>query len=259
MSKHNGTIEFSSKQGLFFFKTARVLARLSFFCGIISGMLFVGRDIEAPKPTVADAAPTIVLFGFWLLLKILMNLRIAKGMRDAASSRGIPYRQYKAKTRSDKFGTTLELSGEAKYPKTKRGQLARHQDALDLFYYKLRQDMQAVKTVRRNDRDLDYSNRELRAAQEKGQSIVDRNCREYAVGEYAARNDVTPMQVNEMLRNENGRGPVTKAVKEHYDFVHYEYKAYFEQWENSFKGAWQGYAEKQGVGGTKKKFYDRKY
>jgi hypothetical protein len=251
MSRHNGTIEFSSKPGLFLFKTARVFARLSLICGIIAGLMFVGRDIDLPKPTLADAAPTIALFGSWLLLKILMSVRIEKGMRNAASRQGMPYRQYVQKTRRRKFGTTLALSREAQYPKTKKGQQRRWEDAVDLLHYGISRDTAELRTVRLLAQDPEGSERALVRAQNMGQAIVDRDCRHFAIKEYAERNDVLWTRVSDMIRKENGRGPVTKAVDEIYGKVHYEYRAYFENKEHT----WKGHTLKQGVGGTKKRVH----
>lgn len=257
MSKYKGTIEFDSEYSLRLFKTARVLARLSLICGIIAGLMFIGRDTDLPEPTLADATPTVAFLGLWLLLKIAMNLQIRESMRKKASRRGQTLGQYRREAFRNKYRTSFKLSQEGKYPKTERGQERRVEDALTYHRSRLYNRLKEVPRVRHlegsspTERDF----RQLRAAQEQGQGIVDETCREYALKEYGALNDLQRQEVLSILREENGRGPVTRAVDALYDSVHYEYKAYFSNIYMTSKGARNGYEEKMGVDGIKKKIY----
>lgn len=258
MSKYKGTILFDSALDLRLFKTARVLGRLSLICGIISGLLLISYDHDLAEPTLADAVPTMAFLGFWLLLRIAVRLRIRKAVRASAARRGQTPRQYRKETAKKKFTTRFELSEEGKYPKTKRGQERRAKDALDRHWKVLNDRVGRVPRVRRMDRtkkELADSFRALRETQDKCQSIVDQTSREYAVREYAALNDVDEREVRGMLSAEDGRGPVTEEVDRLYRSVHYQYEAYFENHEYTLRGAFKGYSEAQGVGGSKKRVY----
>ena len=252
MTKYKGTIFFNSRLSLRLFKTGRLLARLSLICGIIAGVQFmVRRDTEMPEPTFADAAPTIFLLGLWLLIRIAISISVRRSMRESAAQRGQKLWQYQKDTANKKHRTSFELSEKGKYPNTKRGQERRVEDALALHRNRLRLRLEDVPRVWGTPgTKAGYSL--LRDAQKQGQTIVDKTCREYAVSEYAARSGSSELKVRETLKEEDGYGPVSKAVAELYASVHYEYEAYFENHEHSIRGVLGGYSDARGLNGTKR-------
>lgn len=255
MSKHNGTIEFDSKGALFVFRTLRFFARLTLLCAVIAALMLMGRrDSQNPNPTLADATLTLSLFGVWLLMKVLISLRIKKGMQDAAARQRMSLGEYVKKTRRAKYRTSFELSHKAKYPETERGRQRLWEEAVDRLFRRISNETEVLKHARLLAHDPEGSERALVRAQNKGQEIVDKCCREFAIDQYAKRNDLSRADVSALLRAENGRGPVTKAVDEIYRKVHYQYKAHFENLEYT----WRGHVLKQGVGGIKERI-DRKY
>jgi hypothetical protein len=260
VSKYKGTIEFKSKAGLFVFQLGRWLARIAFVCTVVSAYNFrmnhkgLGLDIT-------ELFPTATFLVLWLLLKIAVNQRIKRSMIKEADRAGLSLWAYKKKVSKEKWRTSFSVAGEASGPQAKQREELRAERAYQSHRRTLNMRLEAVPRWRlsdRNDEERRKSFELLRAAQEQGQAIVDETCREYAMDEYGALNgNLSRYEVKKLLENENGRGPVTWAVDDIYQKARWEYTAYFDQHDSSWKGASKGYTEIQAADGSKKKVYRR--
>jgi hypothetical protein len=203
----------------------------------IMKQLFEGSLVH-PGPLLATAV--IAVIGISLIAA--SELLIRPMLQEQAAQAGISVREF--------------IKAGRKGHRNEQNEDLRRQKALDLHWYRLRLAMEDVQRVYKSGINPEWSAKELADEQNKGQTIVDRTSRQYAVSEYAIRHGAgSPSNVEDLLRKEGGGGPVTKAVERLVESVHYEYKAYFEHPEHSFKGAWKGYEDYEGVGGNKKRAY----